>query len=288
MLKKGRRVVITGIGSLSPVGLTLEETWKNLTEGTSGISKVNYEDFGKKLNEEVSVRIAGKVKGFDIENYFPGRTKFFTQNMDKFTLFGMVASKLALEDAGLIQPIQKQELDLARFCTIIGTGVGGIGTTSGDVLKLSNSGSRRVGVRSIIRLMPNALSGQVAIEWGLKGTAKDVTTACASGLDSLIDAYHSIKFGLYDYSLAGGSEAPLVPFSIIAFSNMRALSTRQVSPERASAPFSKERDGFVISEGATVFVLEELEHAKARKSTIYAEIGGGGFYLRCFSYYCSS
>ncbi len=181
-------------------------------------------------------------------------------------------AKLALEDACLDVRATIPE----RVGTFIGTGVGGLITTATDSIKLMEGGPKKIGVRSIIRLMPNAASGQVAIEYGVKGRAKSDNTACASGLDSLFDAFMYIKGDRADAMIAGGSEACINPFSVAGFSNMMALSKSNDSPEKVSRPFSSGRDGFVIGEGAVILILEELEHAKRRNAPVYAEIIGGG------------
>jgi 3-oxoacyl-[acyl-carrier-protein] synthase II len=194
------------------------------------------------------------------------------KEMDRVTLFAMAAAKLALEDSSLDVRQQIPE----RVGTFIGTGVGGLITTTADQIRLLEQGPKKLGLRSIIKLMPNAPSGQVAIEHGAKGRAKSDATACASGLDSLFDAYMYIKHNRADVMIAGGTEASINPFAVAGFGNMMALSKRNDQPEKASRPFSKDRDGFVMGEGSVILILEELEHAIARNAPIYAEIVGGG------------
>lgn len=266
-----RRVVVSGIGVVSPVGIGHAATWQALLEGKSGVGRITHFDpdaIG------LEVKIAAEVKGFDIADFYPDKRKVgsMLKEMDRVTLFSMVAARLALEDSEFHIRQTRPE----RVGTFIGTGVGGLITTTADHIKLMEGGPRKIGIRSIIRLMPNAPSGQVAIEYGAKGRAKSDATACASGLDSLFDAYMYIKSDRADVMISGGAEACLNPFSVASFSNMMALSKRNEFPEKASRPFNSDRDGFVIGEGAVILILEELEHALRRNAPIYAEIIGGG------------
>ncbi len=266
-----RRVVVTGIGVVSPVGVGCHETWKNLLAGRSGVTRIECFD-----PDEIglAVKIAAEVKNFDIEDFFPDKRKVnsMMKTMDRVTLFAMAASKLALEEAHL----EIRKTNPERVGTFIGTGVGGLITTTADHMKLMEGGPKKIGLRSIIRLMPNAPSGQVAIEYGAQGRAKSDATACASGLDSLFDAYMYIKNNRADVMISGGTEASINPFSVASFGNMMALSTRNDEPEKASRPFTADRDGFVISEGAVILILEELGHALRRNAPVIAEIIGGG------------
>lgn len=266
-----RRIVITGIGPITPVGIGCEDLWKNLLAGKSGvglISRFDPDAIG------LSVKIAAEVLDFNIADFYPDQRKVgsMLKEMDRVTLFAMASAKLALTDAKLdIRQTQPE-----RVGTFIGTGVGGLITTTSDHIKLMEGGPKKIGLRSIIRLMPNAPSGQVAIEYGAKGRAKSDATACASGLDSLFDAYMYIKNNRADVMIAGGAEACLNPFSVASFSNMMALSKRNNDPAGASRPFAADRDGFVLGEGAVILILEELSHAIKRDAPIYAEIIGGG------------
>ncbi len=266
-----RRVVVTGMGVVSPVGIGKEDFWKSLLAGKSGVARINHFD-----PDEIGleVKIAAEVKDFDINYFYPDKRKVgsMLKEMDKVTLFSMVASRLAIEDAKL--DIRKTVAE--RVGTFIGTGVGGLITTTADHIKLMEGGPKKIGLRSIIRLMPNAPSGQVAIEYGAKGRAKSDATACASGLDSLFDAFMYIKNNRADVMISGGAEACINPFSLASFSNMMALSKRNDTPEKASRPFNADRDGFVMGEGSVILILEELEHALRRNAQIYAEIIGGG------------
>lgn len=265
-----RRVVITGIGVISPIGIGHEAMWESLLAGRSGVGRITRFD-----TERYETKIGAEVKDFDIADYYPDRRKVgsMMKEMDRVTLFAMAAAKLALEDSKLdIRGCGNAE----RIGTFIGTGVGGLITTTADQVKLLDEGPKKIGLRSIIRLMPNAPSGQVAIEYGAKGRAKSDATACASGLDSLFDAYMYIKNNRADVMISGGTEASLNPFSVASFGNMMALSRRNDEPEKASRPFNADRDGFVMGEGAVILIIEELQHALNRNAPIYAEIVGGG------------
>jgi 3-oxoacyl-[acyl-carrier-protein] synthase II len=268
-----RRVVITGIGAVTPVGSSLQEIWSNLVNGISGIKAISLfipEEFN------MDAKIAGEVHNFSIGDFFTKeRADSMVKDMDRVTLFCVAASKGAIEDSKLSEAIAAGKVDAEKVSIFVGTGIGGISTTSDDIYKLINLGPKKVGVRSIIRLMPNAPAGQIGIEFGLKGQAKSESTACASGLDAMMDAFYNIKFGLSDAIVTGGTEACLMPLAVTSFYNMRALSRRNVAPEKACCPFSAERDGFIMSEGSVMYVLEEYESAKRRGAPIYAEILGG-------------
>ena len=273
-----RRIVITGIGTVTPVGIGNEEFWDSLSNGKSGIgaldASISLNDISIPEGFEMPVKIGGEVKNFDMANYFddPKAVRNANKDMDRFTQFAVVASKLAVEDSG----VNFDDYDRTKAATFIGTGIGGISTTCNDGMTLNQKGLKRLGIRSIIRLMPNAASGQVAIQYGLQGRAKSDSTACASGLDSLVDAYHYMKSGMADVMISGGAEACMHPLAISSFANMTALSKRDGDPTKVSCPFDKRRDGFVMSEGAVIFVLETLERAEARGAKIYAELAGVG------------
>jgi 3-oxoacyl-[acyl-carrier-protein] synthase II len=266
-----RRVVITGIGAVSPVGIGRDDFWAALLAGQSGVANITQfdpEQFG------LETKIAAEVKDFNIQDFYPDKRKVggFLKEMDRVTLFAMAAAKLALDDAHL----KISDTNAERVGTFIGTGVGGLITTTADHIKLIEGGPRKLGLRSIIKLMPNAPSGQVAIEYGAKGRAKSDATACASGLDSLFDSFMYIRDNRADVMITGGSEATINPFSFASFGNMQALSKRNSDPTGASRPFSIDRDGFVLGEGCVIMIFEELEHALRRNATIYAEVVGGG------------
>lgn len=266
-----RRVVVTGMGMITPVGAGKDDCWKAFLEGRSGVARISRFD---PEEMDLDVKIAAEVKDFNIQDFYPDRRKWgsMLKEMDRVTLFAMVAAKMAFEDAKL--DIKQTNPD--RVGTFIGTGVGGLITTTSDYVKLMEGGPRKLGLRTVIRLMPNAPSGQVAIEYGAGGRAKSDSTACASGLDSIFDAYMYIKDNRADVMITGGSEACLNQFTVASFNNMMALSRRNDDPEGASRPFNKDRDGFVIGEGSVILIIEELQHALKRNAKIYAEIKGGG------------
>src|SRR3989338_8729991 len=267
-----KRVVITGIGPVTNVGIGNLDFWSNLKAGKSGVSRIQSADSDEW--KAIDISIAGEIKDFSPEKYFndPKLIKSMQKDMDKVTQFAVVAAKLAIEDASLDFTTMNTE----RVSTFVGTGIGGINTTCNDQIIMLKYGQKKMGVRSIIRLMPNAPSGYIGILWGLKGRAKNDSTACASGLDSMLDALNWIRLDKADIVITGGTECTINPLSMASFSNMGALSKRQCPPEMASCPFSKERDGFVMGEGAIIFAFEELEHAKKRGAKIYAEVIGGG------------
>ncbi len=266
-----RKIVITGIGPVTCIGTGKDEFWSSLINGKSGIRRIK--DADKDEWKAIDIKIGGEIKDFSLEKHFndPKLLKTLQKDMDRVTQLAAVAAKLAIDDSG----IDFSQMNTERVATFVGTGIGGINTTCNDQVSLMTGGQKRVGVRSIIRLMPNAPSGYIGILWGLKGRAKNDSTACASGLDSMLDALNWIRLNKADVMITGGTECTINPLSIASFSNMGALSKRNCPPEMASCPFSKERDGFVMSEGAVVFVFEEYEHAKKRGATIYAEVAGG-------------
>ena len=280
---KERRVVITGIGTMTSLGADIATFWSNIQAGRSGISVIENSDptqFG------VPVKIGGEIKGFSLEKYFsdPREIRGMQKDMDLFAQYAVVAAQEAIK----YSEIKLDAMDRTRIGTYVGTGIGGIRTTSDDTLTLNQFGSKKIGIRSIIRLMPNAASGQIAIQHGLQGRAKSDATACASGLDSMFDAYLYIKHGLADAMVTGGTEACLNPLAITSFSNMTALSKRDCPPEEASCPFDARRDGFVMGEGSVVFVIEELElvRSQGREHLIVAELVGGG--ASCDAYHITA
>ncbi len=270
-MQQKRRVVITGIGPVTCIGVGKNDFWNNLRNGVSGVKRLSNAEAPEW--QGIDVKIGGEVRNFNPASYFndPKISRSIQKDMDKVTQFAVVAAKLAIDNS----KIDFSKINTERVSTFVGTGIGGITTTCNDQIALINGGQKKVGVRSIIRLMPNAPSGFIGIMWGLKGRAKSDSTACASGLDSVIDALNWIRLNKADVVITGGTECTLNPLSMASFSNMGALSKRDCTPEMASCPFSKERDGFVMGEGATVFVFEELEHAKKRGAKIYAEVVGG-------------
>jgi len=282
-----RIVVITGIGPVIPLGIGIDEFWGGLKAGRSGIyylsNPAEYENITPPVN------FGGQVKNFNIENYFsdPRQVRGFNKDMDNVSQFAVVAAKLAIEDSGIdFDKLEEWGSDRTRVATFVGTGIGGIKTTCDDFNTLNTRGLKALGLRSIIRLMPNAPSGHIGILWGLQGRAKSDATACASGLDSIFDAYWYIKNGLADAMVTGGTESCLNALAISSFYNMTALSRRQSAPQEASCPFDKRRDGFIMSEGSVVFMMEELSLAKKRGAKIYAELVGVG--ASCDAYHITA
>jgi 3-oxoacyl-[acyl-carrier-protein] synthase II len=260
-----RRVVITGIGMVTPVGLDTAATWKALLAGTSGVGEITAFD-----TSDFSVHIAGEVKGLDPAAWMDKRD---ARKYDRFVHFAMAASKQAVRHGGL----DLEALDRTRCGCVIASGVGGILSTEEQMRRYQAKGPGRVSPLTIPKIMVNSACGLVAIDLGFQGVNYSPVTACASGSHAVGLAMRHVQWGEADVMLAGGSEAGISILGLGGFSNMSALSTRNDDPERASRPFDKDRDGFVMGEGAGVVVLEELEHARARGATLYAEVLGYGF-----------
>ncbi|KTC88996.1 3-oxoacyl-[acyl-carrier-protein] synthase 2 [Fluoribacter dumoffii] len=259
-----RRVVITGMGMITPVGLNVEETWQNILAGVSGV--VLAEDFDA---EEYSTRIWAKVKDFNIENYVPLKD---ARKMDVFTQYGIAAADEAMLDSGL-----KIDANLAnRVGVAVGAGIGGIQTITNNQDKLVAGGPRKVSPFFIPAGIINMVAGQISIRHQLKGPNISVVTACTTGTHNIGLAGRIIAYGDADVMVCGGAEMTLTPLCLAGFSAVRSLSKRNDEPQKASRPFDKDRDGFVMGEGAGVLILEEYEHAKARGAKIYAELVGFG------------
>lgn len=258
-----RRVVITGLGAITPIGNTVEEFWKGIKLKKCGIDKITQFD-----TENYKVKLAGEVKGYNPEEYFDKRS---CKRLDRFSQFAIVTSKEAMKDSG----ITPENTDMTRVGVIISSGIGGLGTIERENEKLIQKGPDRVSPMYIPMSIGNMAAGNVTIELGAKGESVSMVTACASGTHSIGEAYRIIKHGYEDIIFAGGTEASITPTGIAGFTNIKAL-TQETNPIRASIPFDKERSGFVMGEGAGVLVLEELEHAKSRNAKIYAEIVGYG------------
>ena len=256
-----KRVVITGLGAITPIGNDVEEFWKNIKEGKCGIDKITKFD-----TTDFKVKIAGEVKGYNPEDYFERRE---AKRLDLFSQYAIVASRQAWKDSGL----DKEKENMERVGTIIGSGIGGIETIETEHEKCVNKGPDRVSPMYIPMGISNMATGNVAIDLGAKGESMAIVTACASGTHSIGEGYRMIRHGYQDIVIAGGTEASITPTGIAGFTNIKAL-TLATDKNRASIPFDKERSGFVMGEGAGVLVLEELEHAKARGAKIYAEIVG--------------
>jgi 3-oxoacyl-[acyl-carrier-protein] synthase II len=259
-----RRVVVTGMGVLSPVGLDVASFWDSLVNGASGIGVTQQLDIA-----EYTSKISGELKGFDPLQHFDKKE---LRRMDPFSQYGLVAARQAMRDSGL----DAQSLDPTRCGVIVSTGIGGLQVLIAQCDILFTKGPSRFSPFMIPQMITNIVAGQIAIEHGFQGPNYCVTTACASATHSIGDAMRIIRHGEADVMLAGGTEAPITALGVGGFCAMRALSTRNDDPQRASRPFDAERDGFVIAEGAGVLVLEEMERAKARGATLYAEVAGFG------------
>ncbi len=260
-----RRVVITGIGIVSPVGKNLEESWNNIKNGVSGIDKISLFDASN-----LATQIAGEVKDFSTEGYVDPKE---ARRVDRFIQLGMVAGIQAVRDANLEA---YAELNKERVGLIIGSGIGGLPTISENTLILQEKGPRKISPFFIPGALGNMISGQLSIMYGYQGVNYGVVSACASSNHCMGDAARYIQFGDCDVMLAGGAEAAICPVGVAGFNALKALSTRNDDPKSASRPWDNERDGFVMGEGSAVFVLEEYEHAKKRGAKIYAELVGYG------------
>jgi len=260
----GRRVVVTGVGVVSPVGTSKETAWPAVREGRSGIRRITLFD-----TSAYDVHIAGEISDFEPLNYF---TKRELSRLDRFVQFALVAADSAIKDAGL----DLDREDRRRIGAYIGTGIGGLHEIEAQHTRLLQSGPNRTSPLMIPKLMTNAAAGQVAMRTGLLGPTMSCSSACASASHAIGEAFQSIRYGMADVQLCGGSEAAITPMGLSGFQQMKALSTRNDEPERASRPFDANRDGFVMAEGGAILVLEELEHARKRGADILAEIVGYG------------
>jgi 3-oxoacyl-[acyl-carrier-protein] synthase II len=259
-----RRVVVTGMGAITPIGATLTEFWDGLVSGQSGIRRI--ESFDTAPHDS---KIAGECIGFDPKHFIDVRQ---LKRMDRFAQLAFGCGKMAFAHAGL----EKGAFDSERAGVIIGAGIGGLAEIEDQHRRLIEKGPSKVSAFTIPKLMANAGSGHLSIEFGLQGISTTVVTACASAGNAMGDAYNAIRYGHAELILTGGSEAAVTPLGISAFAAMKALSTRNDNPAIASRPFDKDRDGFVLGEGAGMLVFEEYEHAKQRGATIYAEVIGFG------------
>lgn len=259
-----RRVVVTGIGILSPLGLNLQENWKNATEGVSGIDNITQFDASK-----FDVRFAGEVKNFDPNLYVEKKEQ---KKMDRFIQLSLASAEMAIKDSGLEFDERLKE----RTGTIVGVGMGGLIDIEAQHKILLERGPSRLSPFFIPMVITNLAAGHISIKHGLRGPNYSVTSACASGAHSIGEATNYIRRGLCDVMLAGGSEATVCSMAIGGFASMRALSTRNEQPRMASRPFDKDRDGFVLSEASAILVLEDYEHAARRGAKIYGEVAGYG------------
>ncbi|HXE40348.1 MAG TPA: beta-ketoacyl-ACP synthase II [Azonexus sp.] len=260
-----RRVVITGLGLVSPVGNTVEEAWQNILAGRSGIANITKFD-----TSTFPVRFAGEVKNFDITSYISAKD---ARRMDDFIHFGLAAGIQAVRDAGLDK---ENVVDLERVGVAIGSGIGGLPLIEGTKDEYAAGGVRKVSPFFVPGSIINMISGNLSIEYGFKGPNIALVTACTTGTHSIGEAARIIEYGDADVMVAGGAESTISPLGMGGFCAARALSTRNDDPATASRPWDKDRDGFVLGEGAGVLVLEEYEHAKARGAKIYAELAGYG------------
>ncbi|HVO32766.1 MAG TPA: beta-ketoacyl-ACP synthase II [Elusimicrobiota bacterium] len=259
-----RRVVITGVGIVSPIGIGKEPYWEALRQGRSGAGRITFFDV-----TDYPSQIDAEVKGFNPELYIDKKT---AKRMDRFAQFAMAAADMAIRDSGL----DKAAVDKDRVGIIIGSGIGGLSTIEEEHAVLRERGARRVSPFLIPRLISNIAPGEVAIKWGFTGPNYAVSSACATSNHAIGDAMRLLRYGDADVIVAGGSEAAITPLGFAGFCSARTLSTRNDDPEKASRPFDKDRDGFVMGEGAGVVILETLEHALARGAHIYAELAGYG------------
>ena len=259
-----KRVVITGVGAVTPIGIGKDEFWNNLIAGKSGIGLITRFD-----TTDFTSKIAGEVKDFDYTQYVDKKEG---KRMDRFVHYAIAASKMAIADAEL----DLDKVDRDRIGTCIGTGIGGVETLHDQYKALFDKGPNRVSPFFVPMMIANMAAGQASITLGLNGPSTAIVTACASGTNCIGDAFKTIQRGDAEVMLAGGTEAAISPIAVAGFCSMKALSTRNDAPEQASRPFDKERDGFVMGEGSGIVVLESLEHALARNATIYAEVVGYG------------
>ncbi|MDB5840869.1 MAG: fabF [Herminiimonas sp.] len=259
-----RRVVITGLGCVSPIGNTVAESWDALVAGKSGITTITKFDASP-----FTTQIAGEVKGFKIEEYIPAKE---ARHMDTFIHFGMAAGIQAIQDSGLVVT----EANAERIGVIVGSGIGGLPLIEETHAEMTNRGPRRISPFFVPASIINMISGNLSIKYGLKGPNLAIVTACTTGLHCIGAAGRMIEYGDADVMIAGGAESTMSPLGLGGFAAARALSSRNDDPATASRPWDRDRDGFVLGEGAGVMVLEEYEHAKARGAKIYAELLGFG------------
>jgi 3-oxoacyl-[acyl-carrier-protein] synthase II len=258
-----RRVVITGLGAITPIGLNVSEFWNGLKEGKHGFGPITQFDA-----TDYKCKVVGEVKGFVPKDYIDPKA---ARRMARFSQFAVAAAKEAITDAGLDMSVE----DPYKVGTCIGSGVGSLQEIEGAYEKILTKGPNRVSPFVVPMMISNMASGNVAIQFGCKGKSIDVVTACASGTNSIGEAFRTIQYGDADVMITGGAEAAVTPIGISTFDSLTAL-TSSTDPDRCSIPFDKDRDGFVLGEGSGVLVIEELEHAKARGAKIYAEITGYG------------
>ena len=258
------RVVVTGIGAVTPIGNNIEEYLLGLQKGANGVSNITLFDA-----QQHPCKFAAEVKNLQLENFIEPKE---SKRWDRFSQFGVIAAKQAFQDSGL----EINETNASRIGVIIGSGVGGLLTMETQAQTLSHRGPKRVSPFTVPMMIPNMATGLAAIALGAKGPSSSVSTACAAGSNAIGDSFRLLQLGKADVMICGGAEASITPLGVAGFASAKALSFRNDSPETASRPFDAERDGFVIGEGSGILILETLEHAKNRDAKIYAEIVGYG------------
>ncbi len=259
-----KRVVVTGMGVVTPIGIGLETFWDSLKNGRSGVGRLTFFD-----TTDYTCKIDAEVKGFEPEKYIDKKT---IRRMDRFTQFALAAADMAVRDAGL----DTAHVDPDRVGVIVGSGIGGLSTIEEEHLVLRTRGARRVSPFLIPRLISNIAPGEIAIRWGYTGPNYAVSSACATSNHTIGDSLRMLRYGDADVIVAGGTEAAITPLGFAGFCSARTLSLRNDAPEKASRPFDKDRDGFVMGEGAGIVILETIEHAQKRGAKIYAELCGYG------------
>ena len=258
-----RRVVVTGLGAITPIGNNVEEFWNGLKEKKVGIGPITYFD-----TADYKAKLAGEVKDFDPKQYMDPKA---AKRMEKFCQFAVCAAKEAIEDAGL----NMEQEDPFRVGVSVGSGIGSLQSVEREYSKMLQKGPNRVNPLFVPLMISNMAAGNVSIQFGMRGKCINVVTACATGTHSIGEAFRTIQYGDADVMIAGGTEASITPIGVAGFTALTALSTSE-DPMRASIPFDKDRNGFVMGEGAGIVVLESLEHAQARGAKIYAELAGYG------------
>jgi 3-oxoacyl-[acyl-carrier-protein] synthase II len=258
------RIVVTGLGAITPIGNTVEDFWKNLTAGVSGIGPITQFEAG-----DFEVRIAGEVKDFEPKRYMDIKA---SRRMARSAQFAVAASRQALEDAAL----EITEANRDQIAVVMNSGGAGLNESYYETVVLERKGQERVSPFYIPKMMPNAVSCQVNMTFGITGPALTGMAACASGITAFLDAVRLLRAGEVQVAITGGTESCINPLTMASLANMQALSRQNATPEKASRPFDRDREGFVLGEGAGAFVLETLEHAQARDAKIYAEVLGGG------------
>lgn len=260
-----KRVVVTGLGALTPVGNNVAELWQGLTDGVSGAGPITHFDASK-----FKCQIAAELKGFDPLNYFDKKEM---RLLDGYTVYGMITVDEAMRDAAMAD----SDVDKARFGVVWGSGMGGVTSLQNEIIEYATNGrTPRFSPYWVPKVITDICAGQIAIRFGLRGPNYCTVAACASSAAAISDAYNLIRLGKADVMVAGGSECAVTEVGIGGFGNMRALSTRNDDPKTASRPFDRDRDGFVLGEGSGALILEEFEHARARGAKIYAEVVGAG------------